>query len=579
MRTLRKQITTFLILGLAGTFSSIAEGRNSLSATVGQPNVPPHANVSTVLSPSQRANIDALLKDYEKPSEPGCTVGVFGNGAVHYAGAFGITDLTSRRPNTPRTSINIGSVGKQFTAAAIVLLAQDGKLSLDDDVRKHIPELPDYGQPLTIRQLLAHTSGIRDYRGLLNLAGYRNSEAVPADRILHILSLQRGLSFTPGEQVQYSNSGYFLAALIIERISRESFQTFMRTRIFEPLGMTRTRFKGDTDKLSELAKHHAPSGSAEFRSIYDAWEEIGTGDLYSTVEDLARWDANFQSGKLAGLSLVKQLRSPDILSDGRKAQYGLGLRFGTINGYRVVGHTGGSEGSVSSYQHFQDANLSVLALCNRTDGPAEALVSRIAGLILPESTEGEAPTYLSEYLGKPNSDPEKWSGSYFGIGNASIITVNLRDSGLGMTFGGTQFTLKAVGGDVYEVLGAPSGTYAKFVPATNGEPRMLQPLNSDETPMVAFEQAAPTHEQLDTYSGAYNCPEIATTIRFRVDQGMLLADIAPEMGQVMRPLGAHQFTFERLVFTFDAPATGGSSGLRIDQWRARGMRCQRATAQ
>ena len=527
------------------------------------------------LPSAKRASFDAVLKKYERTSEPGCAVGVYRNGDVFYAGGFGLSDLATKQKINATTSINMGSIGKQFTAAAIVLLAQDGKLSLDDDVRKYIPELRDYAQRVTIRQLLTHTSGVRDYRGLLNLAGHRNDEVIRRSRILEILALQRGLSFKPGEQVLYSNSGYFLAGLIVERLSGLPFHTFMRKRIFEPLGMTNTRFKGDTEGLSSLAKHHAPSGEGQFESNYEPWEDYGTGDLYSSIEDLALWDGNFRSGKVGGRSLIEALETPAGLTDGRTAGYGLGLLHSAMHGHRAIGHTGGSEGSVSNYQRFPDANVSVVTLCNRTDGPADALTAEVAALVLPPKSE-RAP-YLAPYADKPNAPIENWIGSYHAVGNSTVLTVNTAAEGLAVELGGGKFPLKPVGGDVYQVIGGPPDTYARFVAASGTQPRQLIPLNSEDPPMLAFVRSNPRAEDLLPLTGEYRCPEFAAKISFHVDKGKLVANIPPEPGEMMQPLGPNQFTFERLVFTFDQPLAGGSPGVRVDQWRARGMRCERVT--
>lgn len=569
-----KHFATFLLFGAMEASVQANVGHSTLGATPADIVSAPASSVRG-LPYSTRAAIDASLKRYERSSEPGCAVGVYRSGTVLYADAFGLADVDSDLRNTAETSINIGSIAKQFTAAGVVLLAQEGKLSLDDDVRKHIPELPVFGPPITIRRLLTHTSGMRDYRGLLNLAGHRNDEVVRAPRILEILALQRGLNFPPGEQVLYGNGGYFLAGLIIERLSGLPFQTFMRKRVFEPLGMMRTRFKGDTEGLPSLAKHHAPSGEGQFQSFYERWEEDGPGDLYSTIEDLARWDANFRSGVLGGPELVQALQTRDRLNDGRQSEYGLGLRHGAMHGHRMIGHTGQSEGSISTYQRFPDAGLSVAAICNRTDGPAHDLALEIAKLVLPANNEAGPPPFLAEYLHQPSAPVEKWSGTYHALGNSTVISVRAEDGNLKVELPGLEFPLKPLGSDVYQLVGGPYDSYVRFFAASGEQPQRMVPLNSDDPPMFAFKQVSPTAGNLLALSGDYRCPEFRATIRIRLENGILLADIPPDSRQVMEPLGRNQFAFERLVFAFDDPIAGASPGFRLDQWRARGMRCHR----
>lgn len=556
-----KRFVAFLVLAAVGTTNLSAGSAPAESAGK--------------LSPSTRAAIDVLLRNYDRATEPGCAVGVYRGGAVVHAGAFGLADINSKQANTPATSINIGSIAKQFTAAGLVLLAQEGKLSLDDDVRKHISELPDFGHPIKIRRLLTHTSGMRDHRGLLNLAGHRNDEVVRARRILEILALQRGLNFPPGEQVLYGNGGYFLAALIIERLSGLTFQTYMRQRVFEPLGMTSTRFKGDTAGLPALAKHHAPSGEARFTSFYEPWEEKGPGDLYSSIEDLVRWDANFRSGALGGLGLINALEKRERLNDGRLTEYGLGLRHGFMHGHRMIGHTGTSEGSEATYQRFPNVGVSVAVLCNRTDGPAHGLALEIAKLVLPPTDKSGPPQFLREYIDLPSAPVTDWSGTYHDVGSATVITVRATGKVLAVELPGMKLPLELIGGDVYQVVGAPYDSFVRFVAASDSQPRRMVPINSDDPPMLAFEQVRPTAGDLLALTGDYNCPELAATIRIRVEKGKLAAHTPTKTGQLMEPLGRNQFALERLVFTFDDSVAGKSPGFRLDQWRARGMRCDR----
>ena len=345
---------------------------------------------------------------------------------------------------TPMTAINIGSITKQFTAAALLLLVQDGRLSLDDNIRTYLPELPDYGTPITIRQLLTHTSGIRDYPGLLNLAGHRDDEHVAASRIISVLAQQNGLSFPPGEQYQYGNSGYFLAGVIVERVAGQPLSTFARRRIFEPLAMARSRYKGETADLSPLAVHYASTGEAEFHPVEGRWQEI---DLYSTIDDLARWDGNFSSGRVGGRQLTRALESRGTLSSGRRLRSAFGLEHGTMGGHPTIGHEGTTGGSKSALRRFPEAGLSIAILCNRADGPADALAAEIAALVVPPRAGRGAPPELAAYAGRPIAPPATWVGSYHAPGNGNVITIHTLGDGLVAGLGGGRFPLRSLGGD------------------------------------------------------------------------------------------------------------------------------------
>lgn len=522
-----------------------------------------------------RVAIDALLSRHDRPDEPGCAAGVYRDGAVLYSGAFGRADLSSGERITASTSINIGSVAKQFTAAAVLLLAKDGKLSLDDSIRTYLPELPDYSTPITIRQLLTHTSGIRDYRGLLNLAGHRNDEQVPASRILSMIARQQGLSFAPGEQYQYTNSGYFLAALIVERVAGEPFLTFTRRRIFEPLGMAHSRFKGDTAGLSSLAVHYATTGDAKFHPFAEHWQEIGGGDLYTTIGDQALWDGNFRKGKVGGRDLSRALETRGTLANGQLLRYALGLEHGMLRGHPTIGHTGGSGGSVSTLRRFPETGLSIAILCNRADGPADALTAEIAALILPTRAGPAIPAILADFVSRPNALPATWVGSYRASGSGNVVTVRTKGDSLTLGLGGGHFPLRLVGGDVYQLTGAPMDLFARFEKPSATGPRQLVPVDSDDPPMLAFEPDNPTQAELVRFTGEYRCPEVEATFRIRAEKGTLVADGPLETTMLLQPLDRDVFAAENIVFNFDRATSERSSGFRLDQWRARGMRCKR----
>src|SRR5688572_16331685 len=243
------------------------------------------------------ARVDAVFKEYDSATSPGCAVAVYQDDKILYKRAYGMANLDHDVPLTTSTVFHVASVSKQFTATAILLLAQDGKLSLDDDIRKHLPELPDFGRTITIRQLANHTSGIRDQWDLLGLAGWRYSrDLITDDDVLELLTRQKGLNFVPGSRHMYSNSGFTLLAVIVSRVSGTTFRAFTTERIFAPLGMTSTHFR---DTFNEIVKNQAygytPFGQT-FRLSVTNFDTAGATSLLTTVEDMAKWYANFDRG-------------------------------------------------------------------------------------------------------------------------------------------------------------------------------------------------------------------------------------------------------------------------------------------
>src|SRR5690349_13195672 len=250
---------------------------------------------------------EKVTKAYVAPA-PGCAAAVSLSGEVVFEKAFGLADMEHNVPNTAQTIFESGSVAKQFTAAALVLLQQDGKLSLDDPVRKYIPELPDYGAPLTIRHLLNHTSGLRDWGTVLGLTGAgRGDRVITQDLALDVITHQRALDFTPGSEYSYSNSGYTLAAIIIERVSKQKFPAFVEERLFKPLGMTNSSWRDDFQRIVPgRAQAYSRQGNGPWRLNMPFMNVYGNGGMLTTVGDWMKWNAMLDSQSL-GAPLVDAL--------------------------------------------------------------------------------------------------------------------------------------------------------------------------------------------------------------------------------------------------------------------------------
>src|ERR1041385_647052 len=274
-----------------------------------------------VVAGAERA-FEKVAKAYVGPA-PGCAVAVSLNGAVGVEKAFGLADLELNVPNTTQTIFESGSVAKQFTAAALVLLQQDGKLSLDDPVRKYIPELPDYGAPLTIRHLLNHTAGLRDWGAVLSLTGAgRGERVINQDLALDIITHQRALDFTPGSEYSYSNSGYNLAAIIVERVSKQKFPAFVEERLFKPLDMKNSSWRDDYQRIVRgRAQAYARQGNGPWRLNMPFMNVYGNGGMLTTVGDWMIWNAMLDSRSL-GAPLVAALETRGVLNDGRKIEIG-----------------------------------------------------------------------------------------------------------------------------------------------------------------------------------------------------------------------------------------------------------------
>lgn len=293
-------------------------------------------------------------------------MGVARNGATLLTRSYGMADLERDVASTPATIYEAGSVSKQFTATAVILLAQQGKLSLDDDIRKYVPEVPDYGAPIRIRHLLTHTSGLRDWGSVAAIAGWgRSARTHTHAHVVDILSRQRALNFPPGDQYSYSNSGYNLLAVIVDRVSGMAFAEFSKRFIFEPLGMRNTQWRDNWTRIVKgRAIAYAASGN-QF-AIDNPIENVhGNGGLLTTVADLLLWNENLETGaKVGGRAYVDEMHRQGVLNSGQQIAYASGIQVGTFAGTQSVSHTGSTSGFRAFLARYPQQKLSVALLCN-----------------------------------------------------------------------------------------------------------------------------------------------------------------------------------------------------------------------
>jgi CubicO group peptidase (beta-lactamase class C family) len=340
------------------------------------------------LMPLDSANrwVDSIFAPFGSTSSPGCAVGVMRDGSLAFAKGYGMADLEHDTPITPTTRFYIASLSKQFTAMSIVLLAQEGRLSLDDWIRRWVPQVPVFGPPITLRQLLHHTSGLRDYFTLLALSGWPSDGLLTDRQFLDLVSRQKNLNFSPGDEFLYSNTGYALLALVVERASGQSLRDYAAEHIFKPLGMNNTEFRDDHNELiPHRAIGYQPSG-AGYRISQPEFDVVGDGGVFSTIEDLAKWDANFESGRVGGKAGVAVLEEPGRLNNGQSIPYALALTVGEMGGSTSYSHRGAYAGYRSAMLRIPERHLSVITLCNTSAAPTN-LADQVATIHLALVTQ------------------------------------------------------------------------------------------------------------------------------------------------------------------------------------------------
>lgn len=349
------------------------------------------AQMAAPVAPAD-VRVDAIFGRWTATT-PGCAVGVATDGRSVLERGYGMADLEHDASNAAGTIFEAGSVSKQFTAAAVLLLERDGKLSLSDPVRKYIPELPDYGVPLTIRHMLTHTSGLRDWGNLAGIAGWpRGTRVHTHDHVLEILSRQRALNFTPGTRYSYSNSGYNLSAILVSRVAGMSFAEFSRQRLFAPLGMTHTSWRDDYTRIVKgRATAYAARPGGTFEEDMPFENVHGNGGLLTTVGDLLRWNENFVTHVVGDEAFAAEQQRTGTFPGGAAQTYALGLMIGSYKGLREVSHSGSTAGYRAFLTRFPDQRVSVAVLCNAGSADAAGAAHAVADLYLGDRVNPNAP--------------------------------------------------------------------------------------------------------------------------------------------------------------------------------------------
>ncbi|GMU04145.1 serine hydrolase domain-containing protein [Corallococcus caeni] len=379
------------------------------------------------LPKDRHAQVDALFAPWGTKSTPGCAVGISHEGTLDHARGYGMSNLEDDGPITPRSVFLIASIAKQFTAFSIGRLAQEGKLSLDDDIRKHLPELPAWGKPITVAHLMHHTNGLREQGQLLNLAGWRGDDIYTEADILWALSRQRGVNFEPGAEVLYGNAAYTLLGIIVRRVSGQSLRAFTDERIFEPLGMTNTHFRDDHSELvPRRAWGYGPRESGGWRLSVPNTDHYGSSNLFTTVGDLMKWEQNLLDGRVGGQALVTWMRTSGRLNDGTVTGYGGGLRLAGYRGLRMVSHDGMEGGYRTEALLFPDHRLSIVTLCNGGNIDAGEFARKVADVYLGKHLKDVMPPAVKLAEAKL----AELAGNYWSPQTDEVVRLEFKDGAL-----------------------------------------------------------------------------------------------------------------------------------------------------
>ncbi|HEY2469089.1 MAG TPA: serine hydrolase domain-containing protein [Terracidiphilus sp.] len=522
------------------------------------------------------ARVDAIFQKMDSTVSPGCALSVVKDGKIIYERGYGMADLDHNIAITPTTVFHVASMSKQFTAASILLLAQQGKLSLDDPVRKYIPELPDFGTPVTIRQLIHHTSGLRDQWDLLGLSGWRYSlDLITNDDVLYVISHQKELNFPPGTKHLYSNTGYTLLGEVVKRVSGKSLHEFTTENIFRPLGMKNTHFRDDhAEIIKNIAYGYGPAGDT-FRLSVTNFDTVGATSLMTTVEDLPLWDENFYNPRIGGPDLIRQMLERGKLNNGEQLDYASGLVIGKYRGLNTVDHGGADAGYRSDMIRFPDQHFSSACLCNLATADPSDLNRKVAEIYLKKEMTPAEPAHVADE--KPvQLTPQQLSaiaGTYLNQDD-EVIRVFLKDNALRVANANEDqsYELMPLAPNHFRLMVAPVDF--TFDAPEGKNPARITIKSPDGKPDVnsAVTPFTPSEADLKPYAGTYSSEDIDPLYTIAIEKGKLVLHRLKNDPDKLMPVTPDLFVASLGSIRFTRSAKGEITGFFLTTGRIRNMR-------
>ncbi len=526
--------------------------------------------------------VDAVFAAYDRPDSPGCALGVIRDGAFIYRRGYGMANLEYGLPIGPDTVFRIGSTSKQFTAAAVALLAQDGLVDLDESLRRHFPEFPAWADEVTIRQLIHHTSGIRDYLQLAFLAGRGGDADYYTDEwVLNLLARQRETNFPPGNRFLYSNSGYLLLAHLVRRVTGQSLRRFAEERIFGPLGMSGVHFHDDhTAIVPRRATGYAPRGDG-YRISMTTLDMVGDGGVFTSVDALLPWDRNFYDDRLGGGdAFVRELTTSGRLRDGiTPVDYAFGLGVDTWRRLERVSHGGSFVGYRAELMRFPGERLSVIVLCNRADANPTRMAEQVAAHLLAGRIEPVPEAAEDQVLSLSPSELERYAGDFWEPEEAFAAEVRVDEGALWAVHSPTRRDpLVPIGTDRFRMTGLPADVIITYTFDEDGTLAHMSRFIDGEAAgrFTPFRKRQATPAELEAYTGTFYSDELDIRYRLFLQDGLLWFEAGDAAAEELTAQFAE--TFENPdygSFTFLRESHGAVSGFLLQSGRVRNLRFSR----
>ncbi len=537
---------------------------------------------NTVLANGRQVNdveqrLDSLFADYHDPAGPGVAVAlVYGNELILSKG-YGSANLEYDIPVEPSTIFHIASVSKQFTVFAAMLLEETGKLSMQDDVRKHIPEVPDFGETITLKHLAAHTSGLRDQWNLLGLAGWRLDDVITLEHVMKLVEHQQALNFLPGDEYLYSNTGFTLLAEVVARVSSQRFAEFAEENVFHPLGMDNTLFYDDHRKIVPGRAYSYHAANDEYRKSNLSYANVGATSLFTTVEDLSIWVKNFHDPKVGSPEIFEKMNTPVSLNDGSTFGGALGQFVSNYKGMHQISHGGADAGYRTYLGRFPDQQAAVILFSNFAGFNSRNMAMNVADILLEDhATEPLMPAAdPGDFEGMGTRELEAFTGAYWNDQRKYAATIVLEDDTLRYRSGGTRHALVPFGKQAFYVPDDRRELIFTFSGTVN-DLKMVLTANNDMP--VSYSTYSPRdyqREELTQFTGAYYSEELGTSYTLVVRDGKLIATHRRHSHISFEPLKTDTFEGNRWYFRtmqFERDDAGEVQGMRVSSGRVRELR-------
>ena len=544
-----------------------------------------HAQHIVGVRDARALRADSVFQRFDRTDSPGCALGVYQDGKVQYARGYGMASLEHGVALSPRSVLDVGSISKQFTAMAILMLEKEGKLSLDDPVRKYIPEMPAYADNISIRRALSQTSGLRDLYTMMGQTG----RTFAGDTIdaLRVITRSAEPNYEPGARYLYTNSGWILAAQIVYRLTGKTLAQFAQERIFEPLGMRETFYHADVSTIiPNGAEGYAPRPGGGFRvarSTYDG-AIVGAGAVHTSVEDFGRWLNNYDSATVGGRDIIATMTTATKLTDGSPATsgatqaYAVGLSVGTVRGLRTISHGGSWAGYRGHFIRFPDQRFAVATFCNLTTSGPDSLARKVAGIYLDDRMQPDSATAWTVALAGergvelPASDLRALAGVWRNVERGEVRRTRLVGD-----------TLFAIGGDTVRTRIVPlgggrfragSGTELRFEGSATPS-RMIVRTTGETVTYTRADTVALAPAKLAEYAGDYRSDEVDATHTWKVEKGQLVLYVNDRRLGVLEPGYNDGFTRGGSVIDVQRDSRGRITGFVVEAGRVRHLRFTR----